>query len=656
MIEQKCHAESARPTRVNWKHTRRSRTRYPLVVTISLLIVLTSFLALTVPSAAAQSVGGPDRPVGDFVAFTCSHGAVKLSGTLVCHDQSDVQVGVCGSPSYCTYTLSATMDTGYTFSDWTSSGNSCLGTYPTCGTSSYTNPTPYWGPGGGMYTGQLTLNGQVQPPPTCNPPAITGLTIHKQTVNGIDRQVWIDWTFTGTAPVLPGFSWNPSGQGQLPTPEYNSTGSSANISLNALNAGTTYDFTIYANNCYGNAQENSYFTTASAPTNEFVGWISSFTQNGYQLDQLGNPVPGATIDSIWATCTNPNGAPVRVPFPSTDQVGGITLLPAATADSNGGYVVSFPLSFTEQPNGYVLYQLLQNGVCNDETYPGGQGDFTNTYLTLNASSPGYYSAGEFISSTNSVTNDYHEFGLLRNVVQSVPVGTAFIHGTNFAECGFTYWTQSATSTVTQDIGINTYSGSNIVSTSQQLWNSPGGWGVNNALNLLTPFTGTVNETSSQATFSSLGAVSPIQGPDANPVTTSDGVTLISTPPNQQLPAGWNQARPNSGQTQSNPLTEITYTQGTYESTSGISDSLSFSVGWEGYSASTQVSILATTTISTSLGSTASCGFAYPGTDSNGGSPYFYYHTTEPTDSSVYAPIVDVWFVGYCGGRGGEPAC
>jgi len=342
--------------------------------------------------------------------------------------------------------------------------------------------------------------------------------------------------------------------------------------------------------------------------------------------------------------------------PSTSAVGGNTLLPAATADSNGYYVVSFPLNFTEEPNGYVLYQLQPNGVCNDENYPGGQGDFTNTFVTLNASSPGFYSASEFVSSTNSVVNDYHEFGLLPNVVHSVPVGTAFIHGTSYAECSFTYWTETAKSTVTQDIGINTYSGTDVVSASQQSWNSPGGWGDNNALNLRTPFTGFVNETTSQATFTSLGPVSPIQGPDANPVNSSDGVTLITTPPGQQLPAGWQEALPNSGQTKSNPLSEGTYTQGTYESTSGITDWLSMSVGWEGYTVSTQVSILATTTISSSIGSTAACSFAYPGVDPNGGSPYFYYHTSEPTDSSVPAPIIDVWFVGYCNGRGGEPTC
>jgi hypothetical protein len=118
-------------------------------------------LCVVLTLATLTMVSAPVRAAvpGDFVVFSCAHGAVSLSGLQVCHDQTFADVGVCGNSVDCQYTLSAQMDTGYAFSSWTSSGDSCLGGYPSCGTGSSSNPTLYWGGGGsGRYAGTLVLN------------------------------------------------------------------------------------------------------------------------------------------------------------------------------------------------------------------------------------------------------------------------------------------------------------------------------------------------------------------------------------------------------------------------------------------------------------------------------------------------------------------
>jgi len=151
----------------------RLRLLIPIVLGSVLVMILASWPSFAGPSAASSEMQpastsdmqpvyasdmGPALIPGDFVYFTCQHGSVSLTGSIVCHDQSDVSVAVCGSGD-CTYTLRASMDSGYTFGSWTSSADSCLGTYPTCGNTSNANPSPYWGYGGSSrYSGTLTLN------------------------------------------------------------------------------------------------------------------------------------------------------------------------------------------------------------------------------------------------------------------------------------------------------------------------------------------------------------------------------------------------------------------------------------------------------------------------------------------------------------------
>ncbi len=60
------------------------------------------------------------------------------------------------------------MDTNYSFINFTASGDSCLGTHPTCSQGAVINPSPYWvTAGSGRSSGALQLNG---PASSCTAP------------------------------------------------------------------------------------------------------------------------------------------------------------------------------------------------------------------------------------------------------------------------------------------------------------------------------------------------------------------------------------------------------------------------------------------------------------------------------------------------------
>ena len=121
---------------------------------VALVIAMLSIAA--VPSAAAAGVrvglAGPSILPGDYVTFACDHGAVYLGGLQVCHDGSVSKDG-CAS-SNCTDSLSATMDSGYTFSKWTESGDASVWC-KLCSNAkvSFNVPNP-----GNIYSGSVTLN------------------------------------------------------------------------------------------------------------------------------------------------------------------------------------------------------------------------------------------------------------------------------------------------------------------------------------------------------------------------------------------------------------------------------------------------------------------------------------------------------------------
>ncbi len=110
------------------------------------VVVVTAVFALASLHAAGsdrqRSAGvTPFYIPGDTVYLTCKHGAIYMNSSKVCSDQSNHAVYT--GTGVQTAKLTLATDTNYTFQQWSASGASCLGSYPTCGSSS-TSISPDW--------------------------------------------------------------------------------------------------------------------------------------------------------------------------------------------------------------------------------------------------------------------------------------------------------------------------------------------------------------------------------------------------------------------------------------------------------------------------------------------------------------------------------
>ncbi len=140
------------------KHVEAGRRKHrlaPGVIGLCLVMILASFVFVIVPSmasaarvqvasnqtsgnsTAANSTGpGPQLVQGTYVTLTCTHGTISLEGTQYCshtsvtHDLCDV--------SSCQFSMTGTVDSGYSFTGWVLSGEdsvacgSCLSTDTYC--------------------------------------------------------------------------------------------------------------------------------------------------------------------------------------------------------------------------------------------------------------------------------------------------------------------------------------------------------------------------------------------------------------------------------------------------------------------------------------------------------------------------------------------
>jgi len=191
--------------------------------------------------ATDQGTFSPALQQGDFVGFSCAHAAIWLnsgsSNISVCHDKTNQQVGVAlGGVS--SYSMFAALDSGYGFTSWTASGHtaSCLGSYPTCGTSSGTNPVPFWGSCafGQHCSGTLTLTSYLIP---------TDQVLTAQIYGGAGQIILNGQTLT-------------SGE-QL------TLGSGSVVSVSALNIPSGYTF-------WGWVSDDGTFQSASSSSTQFT--------------------------------------------------------------------------------------------------------------------------------------------------------------------------------------------------------------------------------------------------------------------------------------------------------------------------------------------------------------------------------------------------
>jgi hypothetical protein len=223
---------------------RRHSGTFALLSSALLLLVLAPFGFWGVASAS------PDIVAGDYVSFGCAHGAIYLGSTEVCHDGS-ANVDVCSGT--CTGTIKAVMDTGYAFTAFSSASDFCYGIQANgCGSYTTSNPSSWWATCSGQCTGSATLN------PGCTFPGISNV---KSPVQSGYRQAWVNWSYSGTPTPSPSFQWQTAGGVSQPDPSSINQGS---INLNALSAGTTYDYTIDESNACGLATSSGSFTTASS--------------------------------------------------------------------------------------------------------------------------------------------------------------------------------------------------------------------------------------------------------------------------------------------------------------------------------------------------------------------------------------------------------
>ncbi len=105
-------------------------------------------------STAGGNTSGPLVVPGTYLTFHCTHGTISLGGTKYCsHAATAGPINLCDS-SWCDFSTTGTVDSGYTFYGWVVSAyasvqcGSCLGT-----TLTLTTPNP-----GNQYFASLTLD------------------------------------------------------------------------------------------------------------------------------------------------------------------------------------------------------------------------------------------------------------------------------------------------------------------------------------------------------------------------------------------------------------------------------------------------------------------------------------------------------------------
>jgi len=434
-------------------------------------------------------------------------------------------------------------------------------------------------------------------------------------------------------------------------PSYNHT----TVSLDVLNPNTCYRWTLTVSNHFDNqpntATQHGRFCTLNGPPNGFAGWVLQSTP---QVNRsLTNSVETAGVSGaevfVEAECVGPHSTFVP------------TLFYPGTTQPDGFYNFTFPYTASSPTLSYFGASGCSDryGVTFGASYVVGAQD-------QNPQSQAYWSVGSVaVSEPLSPVKDVVEIIILPDVTDTVQVALALIHttvaGTTFnnIKCGFTYVVNGSGSWVNQSNYAGTIRIGNTTNVASQTWNSPGGWGVNNSLNVVyamgsnfaEPLVGNVSATPYQL------APKPAQGVNTNPTNATDWVNLIQTPPSENLPPGWHEVFPNLGQGKNDPISESIFASGTYTSTTGSGYSFSFGVGYLGVSLSWTFTDESLTTISTSLSSTASCSFAWTNNTINnsGGSPYFYYYDGASAGSYTSVPLIEAYFMGFCGGDD-EPTC
>lgn len=603
--------------------------------------------------AAGESYGsglaGPLILPGTFVTIDCPDGWLNFTAgaSIHCHD-TVTSDDLCDT-STCTFTIAAKMDRTYTFAGWGTSGQAGVQSATTTPTTFYVyTPNP-----GNHYTGSLTLchtgqSGCVNGGGGGCTAATMGTPIASVLFNY--QQAWVNWTMAGTAPVTPGFLWWVTSGDYLTEPVISTIGSTASINLNDLAVGTTYHFEAEVSNGCGSDSLDGYFTTLTAPTNGYQGWVypaDPLGSNAHQLNQVGNPIPGASVwlsayceyeyqDTFALGTYYPSVALAQVAFPSV------------TTSSLGGYSLTFPLydPYTIYVNvdGFeipddVLLTLGSNGVCSTsdsltpEIWSGQPTTASNNHYLLEADSSGDWNATVWTTSTLSGTNDFQQFALPPDGSEIGPSGVAFVH-TAQADCSITIENGFAETVDSSLAG----SGDNYQNGWGTLEGNDQGYGSDSSVAFHYTTSGIANETSSPGIQNSYAVSGPY-----GPVWGQAFVDPYSSAPYKDA-AHTLTVRPGGS------IDQFGYLNGGYyTSTAGLDITVGLSLGWGGFSVSPSVDLVDTTSVTASSSNEILCSFKDP---SQSQSIQFYFYAEGSEVANQEAVNLHIWYDDMCT----PPAC
>ena len=93
------------------------------------------------PAAGGNNTAQPLVVPGNYVTFTCTHGTISLGGTQYCSHTTTAPIDLCDSSS-CQFSISGTVDSGYTFYGWVLGGDYASVKCGTCLSTTLTLTVP----------------------------------------------------------------------------------------------------------------------------------------------------------------------------------------------------------------------------------------------------------------------------------------------------------------------------------------------------------------------------------------------------------------------------------------------------------------------------------------------------------------------------------
>jgi hypothetical protein len=229
---------------------------------------------------------------GTFVTLNCTHGTIKLAGTLECSHQITSPIDLCDTTPSCQFSLVGTVDSGFNWYGWLTSGEASV----TCGSCLSTTLTVDTPTQSGHYAGGLTLDVTIPPCPT---PYQIDLTTGTYT-NSTNTTVY--FYASSSSPLLSGLANLTWGN----TTAYSYAGNPNNYSFGTQQSGTEKVFLDFLepNTTYYYELKAYGYCTDSSGTHKYTGQFTSTWVTGSD-----GPYMAATGSYLMGTVYNYNGPP-----------------------------------------------------------------------------------------------------------------------------------------------------------------------------------------------------------------------------------------------------------------------------------------------------------------------------------------------------------